>query len=496
MPIPELTLAYHGWLYEQNKKRIAEQRKQHCYYIGNEDKIKKYLNKALEITYATEDIEEMQLNYVNLTKKVIDQMAVVYQDPADRYFSSLKETEDGTNPNEEAEDELTDFYWDILPDKIGMIDKKAHRYAKLSNVSITLVLIDKEAKKIKYIVEPIYKFTPEFDDEDPMKVKRLTYPKYYKDKNGEDELFTIVWTDKEHYKMDALGNRVAIKDNKEMVNPYGELPIAVLNFENGDGFYGEGQNDLINVNEQLNVLITKLVTNDVIYGSEGTDLAINLGLERRGVVESGVRKVRRGRKHPLSVETKPGETIQPSFQHITLDPNIQEIRDFIDWYIKYIASLKGLNPSAVLAQLKDTSDYQKIMDAVDQMEMRKDDLEFVRVYERQRYEMTKLVWNTHAQELGVDELNDDGFEFKVDFAEIGIQETPADKQAKREFELKYNLSTPADWLIEDNPDLTKEQAEEQIKQNRMFNSTITRPAGRLESLLNRPKETGMEIPNV
>src|SRR3990167_2998464 len=156
----ELTLAYHECLYNQNKARVKEQEKQHCYYVGNENKIKKYLNKALEITYATEDIEEMQLNYVNLTKKVIDQMAVVYQDPADRYFSSLKETEDGTNPNEEAEDELTDFYWDILPDKIGMIDKKAHRYAKLSNVSITLVLIDKEAKKIKYIVEPIYKFTP------------------------------------------------------------------------------------------------------------------------------------------------------------------------------------------------------------------------------------------------------------------------------------------------------------------------------------------------
>src|SRR3990167_11235698 len=107
--------------------------------------------------------------------------------------------------------------------------------------------------------------------------------------------------------------------------------------------------------------------------------------------------------------------------------------------------------------------------------------------------MTKLVWNTHAQELGVDELNDDGFEFKVDFAEIGIQETPADKQAKREFELKHNLSTPADWLIEDNPDLTKEQAEQKLKENRMFNSTNNKPASRLESLINRPLDTKAEI---
>ena len=489
----ELTLAYHEWLYNQNKARVKEQEKQHCYYVGNENKIKKYLNKALEITYATEDIEEMQLNYVNLTKKCIDQMAVVYREPADRYFERIEEIElqegEEEQTDEEAE-EFTSYYWSILPEKINVIDKKAHRYAKLSNVSITLILIDKEKKKIKYIVEPAYKFNLEFDDNDPAKIVRMTYPKYYKNSKGEDEYYTIVWTANEHYKMDALGNRVAIYDNKGMINPYKEIPIAITNFENGDGFWGEGQNDLINVNEQLNVLLTKLVSNDVIYGSEGTDLAINLGLDKKGTVDTdGVRKVRRGRKHPIVVENVRSDIITPSLQHVSNVVDIQGVRDFIDWYIKYIASLKGLNPSAVLAQLKDTSDYQKIMDAVDQMEMRQDDLEFMRSYEKQRYEITKLVWNTHALELGMDEINDDGFEFKVDFAEIGIHETEVDKQSKRIFELTHNLSTPIDWMMEENPDLTREQAEKLILENRKFNSINNKPISRFESLL-KPMEIG------
>ena len=80
----ELDLAYKSHLYNQNQKRIEEQEKQYAYYSGDSDKIRTYLSKALEITYDSDDIEDMQLNYVNLTKKMIDQMAVVYRDPAIR----------------------------------------------------------------------------------------------------------------------------------------------------------------------------------------------------------------------------------------------------------------------------------------------------------------------------------------------------------------------------------------------------------------------------
>ena len=501
----ELTLAYHEWLYNQNKARIEEQKKQHCYYVGNQDKIKRYLKKALEITYDVDDVTEMQLNFVNLTKKVIDQLAVVYRDPATRYFTPIEDTEIETEETEDEEEEepeedseaeeLTEYYNSILPDKISVIDKKAHRYAKLSNVSITLILIDKEKQKIRYVVEPIYKYNLEFDENDPTKVVRLSYPKYIKDPNSkEDEYVTIVWTATEHFMFDSYGNKVPIKDNKGMINPYGEIPIACINFENGDSFYGEGQNDLINVNEQVNVLLTKLISNDIIYGTEGTDLAINLDLSKKGKLDeaSGLRKVRRGRKHPIVVENAKAEEVQPSLQHVTLNPEIFAIRESIDWYIKYIASLKGLNPSAILSQLKDTSDYQKIMDAVDQMEMRKDDLEFIRLYEYERYEMTKLVWNTHAEELGLEQIDDDGLEFKCDLAEVEVHKTPADIQQEFEFELKHNLTTPIEYLMKKNPDLTEAQAEEIIKQNKKYNSNLLRQTSRLEEILSENQITTEE----
>ena len=123
------------------------------------------------------------------------------------------------------------------------------------------------------------------------------------------------------------------------------------------------------------------------------------------------------------------------------------------------------------------------MDSVDQMEMRKDDLDFIQSYEQERYEMTKLVWNTHAQELGEPELKDDGLEYKVDLAEIEIHKTPADLQAEFEFELKHNLTTPVDYLINQNPDLTEEQAEEIINKNKKYNAALLKQASRLEEIL-------------
>lgn len=485
----ETELAYKEHLYKQNQERIKEQEKQYAYYSGDSDKVIDYLKKALEITYASEDIEEMQLNYINLTKKMIDQMAVVYREPASRYFESLKpikvKDEQGNEiTDDKAQKELTMKFNSILPTNMNSIDKEAHRLAKLSNCSLTFIKVDKKNKTIKYVINPIHKYDIGLDEDGG--IEELKYKKYFRVGN-QDELFTVVWTKDKYYLVDELGNETALKDNPDKTNPYGEIPASLLKINLSDDIYGEGQNDLINISEQINLLLTKLVNSDIILGTEGTTLAINLGFHKKSRIDGSdvFKEVRTGKKHPISVDNvRATDLVPPSLQHVTTTPYINEVKDFIDWYIKFIASMKGLNPSAILAQLKDTSDYQKIMDAIDQMEMRKDDLEACRIYEKERYRLTKLVWNTHAQELDVEQLKDEGFEFKVDFAEIGIHKTIQDEQAEFEFQLKYNLITPAEYLMAKNPDLTLEQAKEIIAKNKKENDALAMKKTRLESLIN------------
>ena len=491
-----LDLAYKEHLYTQNKIRIDEQEKQYAYYSGDSRKVKEYLKHTLEITYRENDIEKTQINFINLTKKMIDQMAVVYRDPASRYFESLEEKTTKDDEGNEvkdttAQDELTSNYGKILPVNLNTIDNEAHRQAKLSNCSLTFVTIDKKKRLIKYVVNPVYKYTVEVDDEG--NISRLMYDRYLKNAKNEDELYTVVWEKDRHYLLDSYGNEKPPKENPNKKNPYNEIPVAQLKMHLSDDYFGEGQNDLININEQINLLLTKIVTNDILFATEGTTLAINCEFNKKSTIDGTLisKEVQTGKKHPISVDNVRTEMVTPSIQHITTQPYINEIKDYIDWYIKFIASMKGLNPSAILAQLKDTSDYQKIMDAVDQMEMRKDDLEPCRIYEKDRYELTKLVWNTHAEELGEKKIADDGFEFKVDFAEIGIHKTIADEQAEFEFNLKYNLTTPAEFLMNKNPDLTIEQAEEIINKNKKENDALKKQMTRLEQLT---QETGAETP--
>ena len=472
----ELTLAYKEHLYNQNKARRDEQEKQYAYYSGNWDKIKKYLNTALGITYDSLDISEMQLQWINLTKKVIDQMAIVYKQPPVRYL---------VKQNGDEDEKATEYYNSILPPDIVRVDRDNHRLAKLSNCSLTYVSVDKKTKRLKYLVNPIYNYTLETNDEG--EIWRITYPKYFKNQQDDDEFYTVVWTDKEHYLFDSYGNKVAIKDNTQKKNPYGEIPFPVLILSQGENIYGEGQNDLINVNEQINLLLTKVINSDIILGTEGTTLGINLYLNKKGKEADGRKEIRTGRKHPIVVNDVRDEYKLPSLQHITTDPHILDIREFIDWYIKMIASMKGLNSSTILSQVKDTSDYQKIMDAVDQMEIRKDDLESCRIFEQERFRITKAVWNKHAEELGVKQIPD-GLELKVDFADIEVHKTPQDEREEYEFNLKHNLTNPVEYLMSKNPDLDIKDAEEIIKENKEINQSLVQQKSRFEDLLTTPAE--------
>lgn len=472
--------SYKEYLAKQNQIRKDKQEKLYAYYSGDEDAVKSYLKSSLKITYRPLDVDEMQLEWVNITKKLVDQLAVVYRSPATR---KLKK---GETENKE----LTKYYNELLPPVVNTKDKTAHRFGRLFNTSITQVLFDRLTGKVKYKIIPSYLYDIEVDYDDPLKLTAVKYQKYF-NFTGDDELFTVVWTDDENYLLDQDGKKKAIPGNENMTNPFKVLPFVAMIMEEGLDFWGEGQCDAVNVNEQIDLLITKLVNRDIIIGTEGTLYSVNNDvINQKGEFKNGRKEIRIGVSHPFAVENRRSGDLQPaSLQHISFNPQIEAIQGFIDWYIKYIASSKGLNPSAILAQLKETSDYQRMMDAVDQMELRKDDIEICRLYEKERFKITKIVNNTfidsvEGKKFGLKKIDDD-IEMMVDFAEVEIQMTPADKQAKREFEYTHNMSNEADWMVEDNPDMTLEDAKKKLLENAELKRSTTERKSLFDNLINQ-----------
>ena len=87
-------LAYKQHLLEQTNIRKDIQEKAYIYYMGGKHDVEQYLKDALMITYDTDDIKEMQLNYINFLKKLVNQLAIVYSAPAQRKLVNEEGEED------------------------------------------------------------------------------------------------------------------------------------------------------------------------------------------------------------------------------------------------------------------------------------------------------------------------------------------------------------------------------------------------------------------
>ena len=448
---------------QNNKLRVLEQEKIYNYYIGDKDAILQYLSDVQAITFDTNLIAEFQKVFINITKKVINKLANVYKQPADRYF---------IDENGEYLEDLTNYYNDLLPLNVNSIDKQALRFAKAFNTSLTYIGFD---KKIVYKVLPSHLFNVLTDDSDHTKLLQLQYARY----DINQKLYVYTWTDTEHYKQECMdfqdltvtGNKIPVGDNMDMVNPYGKIPYAILRLEEQNDFWGQGQSDLVNINEQVNFLLSDLINSGVIMQSWGTPFAVNCGLTTKtDKGETTLKKVRIGAKHPIQVENVNADMVPPSFEYKNANPMITEIKDTIDWMIKLIAITKGLDPNAFLADVKESSGFSKVVDAIGEMELRQDDIEPCRVYEDSRFELTKLVLESHKSDIeSYQELKGS---FVVDFAEIKATKALQDDIKEKEFKLKNNLITPIDLLGESNPDLTDEELTKRYEENKKINGEL------------------------
>ena len=428
-------------LYEQSKKdndRIRQEIQEwlYDYYSGEYSAMVQRLEAVMRIVLGADVVRtrEWVYEFRNITKKMIDRMAVVYKEPA------MRGIEDEMDQDNQPVTEYLDY---ILPVDINSKDKRAHRFSKLFNTSLTQVYFNKETGKVDFRIEPSYLFKVKVDENNPYKAIEVSYQKYFTNTSGDDELYTVVWTEEKHYKVDEAGKKSKVGDNEDLENPWrdedgnGVLPFIELRLEEGEDYWGGGQCDVVNLNETTNFLLTFQVNDAVILGSSGTLLAVNLGLNKKADKPDEIQKVRVGRRHPIVVEdARVTDLAAPSLQYVSTQPLIAEIQNTIDYRIKQLAVIKGLNPNTIISEIKDTSDVQKQMDSWEMLEVRRDDIDACRNYEMNRWSVIKAVNNSAyldeslRTKFSLEKIPWDT-ELKVDFADIKMELTPEQLWADR-----------------------------------------------------------------
>ena len=358
---------------------------------------------------------------INITKRVIDRISLVYMTPPirrytkediDTYFIEkdlkLQRLERMTNLLDAV---LLKPCWRVKPDGSGCIEYD--------------IITD---------YEPIF-------EEDPLKPSAIVYPITMKATvmDSTPEQFAY-WDAENHFIFDRNGKQYTQDDNPDMINPYGVLPFVEC-FREGKPEFNyldtNACNDLISTNLSINVAESNKNAN-VMFQSFGYLFVNGAGIDK-DTMQIGQDKINYlGVDGSISIVSPPNaipaldESIQSSYKMLAQNYHLP------------ISFVEGTTAASGVA-LK--------MRNIELTDERKSDVTRWKDIEYKLFELERLMF---AVELGQDagDLED------VDFSESVEVLNDQEQRDKWDWELSHNLIDLADIMMQKNPDLTREEAEE------------------------------------
>ena len=464
---------------KSNAERVDQQQLQYSFYTGNMEEIEETLQTDLA-SYYDEDskILEILLSWLKVTTKIINAISVIYKEPAKR----------SVIVNGEVNAELTDYYNSLLPMNVNSADKKANRLNTLQGGSISILHYDKQKKRFTQKVNSGHFYNIITNMEDPHKLDGLSYFRDIKNLDDE-EVIQIVWTDDEYYIINHEGESLPYGNNEDTENLYGIIPACTFSDKLNESFWSEGANDVVKANREINALLMKLTYDDLILGTAGhifgTDLdnltSVNvkqqnddtgIGSSREPNISNSadtVSTLKGGRQNViLAKSTRNG--VQPTLQYISTNPQVDEVFTTISSKLKLIAITKGLNPDIFADEVRSTSGFAKVLDKLELMEIRQEDLDIARQYEADRFDVIRTMNNTHYTLDESDMVIPEDAKIRVDFGEIKSPKTTAEEWMEVENKIKYDIINIYDILRKHNPDIkTDEEAQKVLDKNKELN---------------------------
>ena len=443
--VAELTVLMSRWDVSQQRKNKWKQSRYEAldYYNGDtNDYTSKYFSQST--------LDKVVSGNINITKRVIDRISLVYMTPPIRTYTN---------------EDVTDFFVDK--------DLKLQRLERITNLLDAVLLkpcwrIDKDNKgTIEYDI--ISDYEPIFGD-DPLKPEAIVYPITMKSTVMDDTPEQFAYWDSEHHFIFARnGKQYTQEDNPDMINPYGVLPFVEC-FREGKPEFSyldtNACNDLIATNLSINVAETNKNAN-VMFQSFGYLFVNGSGIDKDSMVVGQDKINYMGVDGSISIVSPPNaipaldESIQSSYKMLAQNYHLP------------ISFVEGTSAASGVA-LK--------MRNIELTDDRKSDITRWREIEYKLFELERLM-------IAVEEGKDAGDLEDVDFSESVDVLSDEEQRAKWDWELSKGLIDLADIMMQKNPDLTREEAEEILAEKKAPTATKEEtPESTLLSALQKPVE--------
>ena len=396
---------------ENFRKRESYVHKLLDYYNGNNTK------SYIEDKFDLDAFREVPPYEANITKKFINKMSRIYTVGADRNVS-----EQYNNMS-------------VLKDaKMKHIERMTRL---IGSIAVRVMYVDDEMPHFDY--QPIYYFHP-FFGEDPFKPVAISYPlmHFTEDASNSDSAQYIHWNAENYLIFDENGKVI-----EEGEHGYGMLPFAFTHREHqSDSFYVEGANDIMNANEHINLTMTEmqLGLRFQMFGQpvvSGADLGNNQRFGSDVILE-----LPDGANYNIQ---SPAGDIEKVIENVKFQMELVAQNNHLS---VQFAQDGGETPSGIALKIKDLESFEDYQD----------DLALWTQYEHEIYQIERNIARTFN--IGLPQG------LKLDFNEPEYPMTVQDQIALDNHRLNLGLVNKAELMVEYNKDLTLDEANAKLKENK------------------------------
>ena len=383
------------------------------------------------------DKEGMPYSYINLTKHIISKLSMVYHNPPERIITGN-----------------ADKYNELIRNKNVRL-KTCEQQARLMPFILVRPWLRTNGND-QYFNYQIIRYFYIFED-----VKDIEYPAavMYPIQTNDNKRIWEYWDRENHFVFSNDGKRLKNQEdygiNPDMLNEYGELPHALLRFDDViEDIWRGGAFDLVDSNLMIDLALTELnyefrwQSFKQVYATAGgaTDL-------RDTEVEFGYNKV-------VKVV---GENAQIGI--LDLQPNFLASIEVIKFQMNTIAMNYNITMKWELSGNAE-SGFALVVKNVDLFNSWKNDIEHCRRWERDIFAKEKLVYeHDTGKALPAKDMH-------VDFAEVKFPINPDEERRRWDWEFSHNISTPLDYMKAQSPDTPEDELKKRLEENAKLTGTI------------------------
>lgn len=395
--------------------------------------------------YGFKNYDNLPLQTINLTKKIIDKTSLVYKNDPDRSF--------------EGEEESSYAKWIIEEPRFNFFMAESERRKNLLAIILKRPVYRKNIGWRFYIDT---QFEPHFLEEDTLNPIGYSIPVLQDTTNPYDKNTDLWWLylDNKHW---FYYQKNSEKTKTDPSFPKGKHNLDMIpvvesrtNFPVED-YWVSGATDLVQSNQAININLNNL--NYALHFQAFNYVYIS------GIDSDEAKKIKVSTTEATAL---PEGSIMGN---LDLNPKLTEMVESIKFHMAAIA--KNYNVTMDWEMSGDpSSGFALLVKNIDLMEAREDDVRMAELEEQQIYQLIakqQNAYKTPGTRLPMDK------KLIVDFQEIDFPINQKEELDRWEWEFDHNISTPIDY-IQSKEGLTQEEAEKRFEENKLKNSKYITPA--------------------